>query len=52
MVLKPAKPPTDVASYRPISLLPMISKILEKLLLHRLNNEILSRLATGASVWI
>jgi hypothetical protein len=24
MVLKPAKPPTDVASYRPISLLPTI----------------------------
>jgi hypothetical protein len=39
MVLKPAKPPTDVASYRPISLLPIISKILEKPLLHRLNNE-------------
>ena len=36
MLLKPAKPPTDVASYRPISLLPIISKILEKLILNRL----------------
>jgi hypothetical protein len=39
MVLKPAKPPTDVASYRPISLLQIISKNLEKLLLHRFKNE-------------
>jgi hypothetical protein len=39
MVLKPAKTPTDVASYRPISLLPIISKILEKLILHKLKNE-------------
>jgi hypothetical protein len=39
MVLKPAKPPTDVASYRPISLLPIILKILEKHVLLRLNNE-------------
>jgi hypothetical protein len=39
MVLKPAKPHIDVASCRPISLLPIISKILEKLLLHRLKNE-------------
>jgi len=33
MLPKPGKIPTDVASYRPISLLPVISKILEKLLL-------------------
>ena len=39
MVLKPAKPPTDVDSYRPISLLPIISKILERLLLRRLTKE-------------
>jgi hypothetical protein len=34
MMLKPTKPPKDVASYRPISLLPIITKILEKLILH------------------
>jgi len=39
MVLKPAKPPTDVASYRPISLLPIISKIFETLLLNRITKE-------------
>ena len=33
MIPKPGKNPTDVTSYRPISLLPVISKILEKLLL-------------------
>ena len=36
MIPKPGKQPTDVTSHRPISLLPIISKILEKLLLHRL----------------
>ena len=36
MIPKPGKPPNDKTSYRPISLLPMISKIFEKLLLRRL----------------
>ena len=36
MLLKPGKPPENVASYRPISLLPSLSKLLEKLLLKRL----------------
>jgi hypothetical protein len=39
MILKPGKPPTDVSSYRPISLLSIISKILEKLLLRRLLSD-------------
>jgi hypothetical protein len=39
MILKPGKNPTDVTSYRPISLLPVITKILEKLLLLRLSNH-------------
>jgi len=33
MVPKPGKPAHDVASYRPISLLPILSKVFEKLLL-------------------
>ena len=36
MLPKPGKPPNDVKSYRPISLLPVISKLFEKLLLKRL----------------
>lgn len=36
MIPKPGKPPHDVSSYRPISLLPVISKLFEKLLLKRL----------------
>jgi len=39
MILKPGKQPTEVSSYRPISLLSIISKILEKLLLHRLLSD-------------
>ncbi|XP_017764352.1 PREDICTED: RNA-directed DNA polymerase from mobile element jockey-like [Eufriesea mexicana] len=33
---KPGKDPSDVSSYRPISLLPVISKVLERLLLQRI----------------
>jgi hypothetical protein len=40
MILEPGKDPTDVTSYRPISLLPVISKILEKLPLSRLTKEL------------
>lgn len=36
VIQKPGKPINDVKSYRPISLLPIVSKILEKLLLARL----------------
>lgn len=36
MILKPGKPPTEVKSYRPISLLPLLSKLFEKMLLHRI----------------
>lgn len=36
MIPKPGKPPQDVTSYRPISLLPVISKLFEKLFLKRL----------------
>jgi len=40
MILKPGKDPTDVASYRPISLLPVMSKILEKLLQSGLTKDL------------
>jgi exonuclease III len=36
LILKPGKPPEDPKSYRPISLLPVLSKVFEKLLLARL----------------
>lgn len=37
MIPKPGKPPNAVSSYRPISLLPVISKLFEKILLKRLS---------------
>ena len=40
MILKPGKLPNEVKSYRPISLLPVISKIFEKILLKRLKSVI------------
>jgi hypothetical protein len=36
LILKPGKPPHDLSSYRPISLLPIVSKLFETLLLKRL----------------
>jgi hypothetical protein len=36
LILKPGKPPNELTSYRPISLLPIISKVFEKILLKRL----------------
>jgi hypothetical protein len=48
MVPKPGKPVHDVASYRPISLLPILSKVFEKLLLKRLRSDVdLLRLIPG-----
>jgi len=38
MILKPGKNTTDVDSYRPISLLPSLGKIMERLILNRLLN--------------
>lgn len=39
MIPKPGKNPTSVSSYRPISLLPIISKLYERLLLKRINSD-------------
>ncbi|CAG4969687.1 unnamed protein product [Colias eurytheme] len=36
MLLKPDKTPNEVASYRPISLLPLMGKLFEKIILNRL----------------
>jgi hypothetical protein len=36
LIPKPGKPPHALSSYRPISLLPIVSKVFEKLLLKRL----------------
>jgi hypothetical protein len=36
MIAKPGKPPIEAASYRPISLLPILSKIFERLLQKRI----------------
>jgi hypothetical protein len=40
MIPKPGKPPTDIQSYRPISLLPLLSKVFERLLLTRLQETL------------
>ena len=40
MIAKSGKPPTAASSYRPISLLPIMSKVFERLLLHRLDETI------------
>jgi hypothetical protein len=34
--LQPGKPANDLTSYRPVSLLPIVSKVFEKILLKRL----------------
>jgi hypothetical protein len=36
LILKPGKPPKELTSYWPISLLPIVSKVFEKILLKRL----------------
>jgi hypothetical protein len=36
LIFKPGKPPNELTSYWPISFLPIISKVFEKLLLKRL----------------
>jgi hypothetical protein len=47
LILKPSTPPNELTSYRPISLLPIVSKVFEKMLLKRLlpvveNNRLIS----------
>jgi hypothetical protein len=40
MILKPGKPNTEITSYRPISLLPIISKLFKRLLLIKLKASV------------
>ncbi|GFW74197.1 RNA-directed DNA polymerase from mobile element jockey [Trichonephila clavipes] len=41
-ILKPGKPRSAADSYRPISLLPVLSKLAERLILSRLNNHLIT----------
>jgi retron-type reverse transcriptase len=43
MIPKPGKNPTDVSSYRPTSLLTTISKVVEKLILRKINKELTAK---------
>jgi hypothetical protein len=43
MILKPGKPPDNTSSYRPIALLPVLSKIFERIFLTRLKDQITTR---------
>lgn len=43
LILKPGKPAEEVKSYRPISLLPAMSKVLEKLILSRIEPVLTAR---------
>ena len=43
MIVKPGKDPTEVTSYRPTNLLPLLSQIREKLLLRRLTPLLTSK---------
>lgn len=50
MILKPGKEPTQVSSYRPISLLPILSKLFEKVLVNKIKlhlNDILPETQFG-----
>ncbi|GBP68593.1 RNA-directed DNA polymerase from mobile element jockey [Eumeta japonica] len=40
MIQKPGKPAHDVTSYRPISLLPVVGKLLEKIVLNRMREHL------------
>ena len=40
MIAKPGKPPQQTNAYRPISLLPLLSKIFERLLITRINDAL------------
>jgi hypothetical protein len=39
-IVKPGKGPTEIAPYRPISLLSVLSKVFEKLILRRINKDL------------
>jgi hypothetical protein len=39
MIAKPGKGPTEITSYRPVSLISVMSKVFEKLILRRINKD-------------
>ena len=43
VILKPGKPPEDPSSYRPISLLPIIAKLFERVVLSRIQTAIVQK---------
>ena len=53
MLHKPGKDPHQIASYRPISLLPVFSKILEKIIYYRIKTIIeIKKTNSGTLIWI
>ena len=53
MLPKPGKDPHLIASYRPMSLLPVFSKLLEKIIYYRIKTIIeIKKTNTGTPIWI
>jgi hypothetical protein len=53
LILKPGKPPNELTSYRPISLLPIVSKVFENILLKGLppvveNNKLIPIISSAS----
>jgi hypothetical protein len=51
LLFKPGKPPHELTSYRPISLLPLVSKVFEKILLNRILPHVDSNSAHSCAIF-